>query len=270
MPAAIEVRDLQKHFGAVHVLRGVSFEIAAGEGVVLLGANGCGKSTLLRCLNRLIPYDGGAITILGRNVSGLRRSELRTLRRDVGYVFQQFNLVQHLSVFQNVLFGALGRPGGGYVSTLSGFAPAEERERAMACLERVGLADKAAVRPSEISGGQQQRIAIARMLMQRPKIAIADEPIASLDPKAGRDVLELLFEVVTEQRLTVLCTLHQLDLALEYGKRIIGMKAGRVVVDGEARALDRADLNGLYYGSVRVDQQPMESEETQAPDYVPA
>jgi phosphonate transport system ATP-binding protein len=252
--AAISISGLHKHFGDVHVLRGIDLDIAAGEGVVLLGANGCGKSTLLRCLNGLAANEGGRIMVNGVETTGLRGAKLRAMRRDLGYVFQHFNLVAHVSVFQNVLFGALGREGGGLLRTMSAFAPAAERERAMACLERVGLADKARQRPSELSGGQQQRVAIARMLMQRPKIVVADEPIASLDPKAGREVLDLLFRVVSEEGLTVLCTLHQLDLALEYGRRIVGMKAGRIVVDAPGTMLSADTLHPLYHGAVRVDQ----------------
>jgi phosphonate transport system ATP-binding protein len=256
MTDAIAVSDVHKRFGAVHVLRGIDFTIGHGEGVVLLGANGCGKSTLLRCLNRMVPHDSGTIAIDDRDVTRLAGRALRSTRRDLGYVFQHFNLVPNVSVFQNVLFGALGRPGGGLLRTLSLFAPAEMRERAMSCLERVGLADKATHLPTEISGGQQQRVAIARMLMQAPKIVVADEPIASLDPKAGREVLELLFDIVREQRLTVLCTLHQLDLATEFGQRIIGMKAGRIVLDATGSSLPRNELNALYHGDVRVDRPP--------------
>ncbi|WP_211242323.1 phosphonate ABC transporter ATP-binding protein [Paracoccus gahaiensis] len=254
LPPAIEIHDLHKRYGDVHVLRGINLSVAPGEGVVLLGANGCGKSTLLRCLNRLTPHDGGTIAILGTEISTLKRAGLRAVRHQVGYVFQHFNLVPNVSVFQNVLFGALGRNRHGLLRTWSAFASAEDRDRAMTCLERVGLAEKAAARPSEISGGQQQRVAIARMLMQAPSIVVADEPIASLDPKAGREVLELLFRIVSEEGLTVLCTLHQLDLAAEFGQRIIGMKAGRIVVDGAAGDLPRADLDDLYHGAVRVDQ----------------
>lgn len=246
MAAALEVEGLKKSYGDVTVLRGVDFTLAQGEGVVLLGANGCGKSTMLRCLNRLTPFESGSVRVHGTDVSTVSGVKLKSVRRELGYVFQQFNLVGNVSVFQNVLFGALGRPGGGLINSLSAFAPQAERDRAMHCLERVGLADKAPSRASALSGGQQQRVAIARMLMQRPTIVIADEPIASLDPKAGREVLELLFRIVSEERLTVLCTLHQLDLAREFGRRIIGMKAGRVVIDAPTDTIPMSELESLY------------------------
>jgi phosphonate transport system ATP-binding protein len=247
MTAAIAIRDLHKRFGKLDVLRGIDLDIAAGEGVVLLGANGCGKSTMMRCLNGLERHDSGTIAIGGTDISRAGPGQLRKVRRQLGYVFQQFNLVPNVSSFQNVLYGALGRQG--LMRSLGAFASHADRDMAMACLERVGLVDKAAHRPSELSGGQQQRVAIARMLMQDPQIVVADEPIASLDPKAGREVLELLWQIVEERKLTVLCTLHQLDLAQEFGKRIVGMKAGRIEIDAAGADISRAELNRLYADS---------------------
>src|SRR5690554_2800708 len=228
---AVKVANLHLSYGKLHVLRGVSFGIDAGEGVVLLGANGCGKSTLMRALNGLEKSQSGEIHIQGTDIANASSRALRSVRRDMGYVFQHFNLVPQLTAFQNVLFGAMGQRPFGLLSCLNMTASQDDRARAMVCLERVGLADRAAHRPSALSGGQQQRVAIARMLMQAPKIVVADEPIASLDPKAGREVLELLWRIVTEEGLTLLCTLHQLDLAEEFGVRIIGMKAGQIALD---------------------------------------
>lgn len=251
---AISVHDLHKHYGQLHVLRGLTLEITQGECVILLGANGCGKSTLMRCLNGLTPHDQGNITILGDSLSHLSKPKLRQLRRKVGVVFQQFNLVQNVSVFQNVLYGAMGQQRFGLLSSLSCFATKELRERAMASLERVGLAHKAQANCRELSGGQQQRVAIARTLMQDADIVIADEPVASLDPKAGKEIMDLLIDVVSERRLTVLCTLHQLELAQEYGDRIIGMKAGQIVLDTPRPGVGLATMQQLYQGDVRVDQ----------------
>ena len=252
----IKAQDVHLSYGKLHVLRGVSFALEGGEGVVLLGANGCGKSSLMRALNGLEKTQSGSIAIEGTELTTASRSQLRTARRRMGYVFQHFNLVPQLSAFQNVLFGAMGQRRFGVLSCLNLFASAADRERAMACLERVGLLDRAGHRPLELSGGQQQRVAIARMLMQEPQIVIADEPIASLDPKAGREVLELLWRIVEQEGLSLVCTLHQLDLAQEFGRRIIGMKAGKVVLDGATTTISRTELDGLYHGAVRVDGQP--------------
>lgn len=253
MTPAIAADEVRVSYGDLQVLRGVSFEMAVGQGVVLLGANGCGKSTLMRSLNGLEKLQAGAIRIHGDTLSDASGRQLRQIRRGMGYVFQQFNLVPQLNAFQNVLLGAMGRHRLGLLSCLSLTASAAEREKAMLCLDRVGMANRALHRPSELSGGQQQRVAIARMLMQSPRVVVADEPIASLDPKAGREVLDLLWRIVREEGLSMLCTLHQLDLAREYADRILGMKAGRVEIDAAIGDIDIEQLNALYTGMARVD-----------------
>jgi len=258
MTPAITCDEVRVSYGSLQVLRGVSFEVAEGQGVVLLGANGCGKSTLMRSLNGLEKLQSGVIRIHGDNLTDASRRDLRRIRRGMGYVFQQFNLVPQLSAFQNVLLGAMGRHRLGLLSCLGLTASARERAHAMACLDRVGMAERARHRPSELSGGQQQRVAIARMLMQAPKVVIADEPIASLDPKAGREVLDLLWRIVREEGLSMVCTLHQLDLAQEYADRIIGMKAGRIEIDASIGDIEISALNALYTGMTRVDARPEE------------
>lgn len=257
--STIKVTSLHKHYGPLHVLRGIDFEVNKGEGVVLLGANGCGKSTLMRCLNGLTPVGQGQIVINDVTLGNASRRQLKAVRRQVGVVFQQFNLVNNLSVFQNVLYGAIGRQPWGLLGATVVLAKAEERDKAMACLERVNLADKASQRADALSGGQQQRVAIARMLMQEAEIVLADEPIASLDPKSGREVMDLLWDVVRERGLTVICTLHQLDVALEYGQRFLGMKAGTIEIDATRSRVDKDLLNTLYQGQVRVDNEPQPS-----------
>lgn len=260
----VVIRRLEKTFSdGTRVLNDVSLSIASGEGVVLLGANGCGKSTLLRCLLGIEQITGGEALIDGVSVGAARRSELRRLRARVGSVFQQFNLVGNLSVHQNVLFGRLG--GHGIVRSLSWTAPVEARDEAMHCLDRVGLAHLAPRRTDTLSGGQQQRVAIARMLMQDARIVFADEPVASLDPKAGREVMDLLFEIVRERRLTVVCVLHQIDLARAYANRVIGLKAGRVALDDSPANLSDDAIADLYEADrTRAQQDQKEADDARS------
>ncbi len=251
--SAITIRNLNKYYGPLHVLRALDLTIGSGEGVVLLGANGCGKSTLMKCLNGLEKPQSGTIAIDQQAVTTARGKQLRKIRQGVGVVFQQFNLVENLTVFQNVLYGAMGQRPGGLLTVWNSLAPAEFREKAMHCLSRVRMADKANHRCRDLSGGQQQRVAIARMLMQNPKVILADEPVASLDPKAGIEVMDLLWEVVQEHKMTVFCTLHQLELAQNYADRIVGMKAGRIILDSNRDRSDNESLAQLYQGDTRVD-----------------
>ncbi len=246
LPPFITVESLVKQFPrGPRALQGVDLTIRRGEIVLLLGPNGSGKSTLLRCLNLLERPTSGRVRIDGLDLVTAPRADLRRCRRRIGVVFQRFNLVPGMSAFQNVLFGALGQAG--LWRTTTCFAPDRLRRQAMACLDRVNLADKAAQRADTLSGGQQQRVAIARMLMQDPEIVLADEPIASLDPKAGRDVMDLLWSVAREHGLTMICTLHHLDLAREYGGRIVGLQQGRIVVDQPVgTAAGEASLDFLY------------------------
>ena len=246
--SAIEVKNLQKTYeDGTKALQAVDFTVQKGEAVVILGHNGSGKSTLFRCLTGFENPTGGSIKIGGYPLSpgSGHKKEMRIPRKRVGMVFQHFNLVNNLTVFQNVLFGALGE-GRPFFKTFSPFASQLLREKAMESLDRVGLSHLAGRRADQISGGQKQRVAIARMLMQDPEIVLADEPIASLDPKAGKEVMALLGEIVKEQKLTLLCVLHQVDIGLKYGDRLIGLKEGRKVLDDSVENLDTQELEQLY------------------------
>ena len=246
---SLAVHQLSKHYlNGTAALTDVSFVAQPGEGIVLLGANGSGKSTLLRCIVGLESLSSGSIQVGNAAIETATQSQLRSLRRQVGMVFQKFNLVNSLSAFHNVLQGALGRSKGPRY-WFSATAPKLERERAMHCLERVKLAHIAQQRVDTLSGGQQQRVAIARMLMQDPGLLLVDEPVASLDPKAGREVMDLLWEIVRERQLTVVCTLHQLDLARDYADRIIGLRQGQVHIDIPAQQITNHQLNWLYEAS---------------------
>ncbi|GAB3838720.1 phosphonate ABC transporter ATP-binding protein [Kribbella italica] len=242
--AVVEVRDLTKRFGANTALNGVDLEVGRGELVVLLGLSGSGKSTLLRCLNGLHDVSGGEVTVLGQRVDTARRGELRRLRSRIGFVFQQFNLVGRLSCLENVLTGALGRVTGPRYGVLSWSRPL--RQEALDQLDRVGLADRAFQRADTLSGGEQQRVAIARTLMQRPELLLADEPVASLDPENSAVVMDLLVRISREDGLTVVCTLHQVDLALGWAGRLVGLRQGVKVLDRSAGDLDRDQVMDVY------------------------
>lgn len=242
----ITVEQLEKRYpDGTLAVAGVDLRIQQGESVVLLGANGSGKSTLLRCMTRLIEPTGGRVMIGGSEVGAMDEEGLRALRRRVGVVFQHINLVDHISVLSNVVQGNLGEDGRAR-QWFGWSATNEVRERAMDCLERVRVAEFAGRRADQLSGGQRQRVALARLLMQRPEIVLADEPVAALDPRAGREVMDLLWRIVDEDGLTLVCTLHQLDLARHYGRRIVGLRDGRVMLDGQNAAIDDATIAALY------------------------
>ncbi|MBF6352517.1 MULTISPECIES: phosphonate ABC transporter ATP-binding protein [Nocardia] len=240
----ISAQAVTKKFGETTALDAVSFDVQRSEMVVLLGLSGSGKSTLLRCLNGLHPVSSGRIEVGGTRVDLASGAHLRALRREVGFVFQQFNLVGRLSCLENVLIGGLGRIALPRYGALT--YPKRMRAEALAHLDRVGLADLAERRADTLSGGQQQRVAIARTLMQQPKVLLADEPVASLDPENAGVVMDLLFRVCIEEKLTVLCTLHQVDLAMGWAHRLIGLRGGAKVLDRPAVGLSRAEVMEIY------------------------
>ena len=240
----ISIKQLSKHYGDNPVLRGIDLEVSAGEFVVVLGQSGAGKSTLLRCINRLVQADSGTLTVAG--IDALACRDTTALRRQAAMIFQHHNVVPRLSVLKNVLTGCLGA-----VPTFTSILQLFRREDvalAMQCLERVELAHKAQQRTDALSGGQMQRVGIARALAQRPKVILADEPVASLDPKTARLVLQYLRDATRELGITVLCNLHQVDYAREFGDRIVGLAHGRLVYDGDASSMTDADLQRIYPG----------------------
>lgn len=237
----LAVQNLAKDFSGRAVLRDLDFALSPGQATALIGANGSGKSTLLRCLVRLIEPSSGQVRMLGRDVPALSPPALRRFRSEVGIIWQRHNLVPRLSALSNVIHGVQARMSGPQAWVQS-FAPAAVREEAMACLERVGLADRALVRVDSLSGGQQQRVAIARMLMQRPAFILADEPDASLDPQTGEDVMALLQGLVRENGLSLLVISHRLEHTLRFSDRILGLAHGRIALD---LATQRADAAGL-------------------------
>lgn len=243
--AALTVRGLRKSFEARVVLEGIDLDVARGELVALLGANGSGKSTALRCTVGLVVPDGGSIRLAGREVVDLRGAELTATRRQAAMIFQHGHLVRRLSAFANVCCGALGRVPTSR-SLVRSLFPTEVREEAMACLERVGLADRATDRVARLSGGQQQRVAIARALCQRPSVLLADEPVSALDPAAAERVMRLLRELAHEDALAVAVVLHQPDLAHRHADRIVGLLHGRVAFDRRPGELEPEQIDALY------------------------
>jgi phosphonate transport system ATP-binding protein len=227
----LQIEHLTKIYGDGTVaLDDVSFEVPDGEFLVVLGLSGAGKSTLLRCINRLIAPTAGRIVWDGTDITAAAGEELRQVRRHIGMVFQEFNLVERTSVLTNVLTGRLG-----YVNPWQSLIhrfPKEETDRALRNLERVGIADLAHKRADELSGGQRQRVGIARALMQEPNLMLADEPVASLDPVLAHSILRYLEQLNQEDGITVICSLHYLDLVRRYASRVVGLKDGQVVFQG--------------------------------------
>jgi phosphonate transport system ATP-binding protein len=245
-PLDLAVRGLRKGFGdGAPVLRDVTVAVARGEAVSLIGANGAGKSTLLRACLRLIEPDAGSVELLGREVTTLAPEALRHLRAQVGVVFQRHNLVPRLSVLSNVVHGAQARAAGP-CTWFQALAPQRIRAEAMHCLELVGLTDLARRRADQLSGGESQRVAIARAFMQRPRLMLADEPVASLDPSAGEAVMHLFVDLLRRQRMTLLFTSHNLRHAVEYADRVVGLRHGRVELDAPAAGQDLARLREIY------------------------
>ncbi len=241
----LRVENLSKTYpNGTQALKNVSFEVKDGEFLAVIGLSGSGKSTLLRCINRLIEPTSGKIYWDDQDITAASSAEMRKIRRQIGMIFQQFNLVKRSPVFTNVLSGRLG-----YVNTFSStlhLFSAADQQKAMASLGQVGLEDKARVRADSLSGGQQQRVGIARALMQDPKLVLADEPVASLDPVLAHSILKYLEQLNKERGITVLCSLHFLDLVHRYATSAIALKDGEVVFRGLPKQIDDDEFKAIY------------------------
>ncbi len=250
MKAAISVKELTKSYKTSSVaLNAISFEIQSGEMVALIGASGSGKSTLLRLISGLMPANSGTTSIIEVNAQSIQKNgriaaDIRSSRAQIGLVFQQFNLVNRLTVLTNVLAGMLHRLP--LYRTLFGIFKNEEKKLAYEALKRVGIAQCVHQRASTLSGGQQQRAAIARTMVQKAKVVLADEPIASLDPESSRMVMELLSEMNQKDGCTILVSLHQIQVAMKYCKRTIALSHGDIVYDGPTESLTPRLLRELY------------------------
>lgn len=241
----LRIQNLTKVYDdGTRALEDVSFEVPDGEFVAVIGLSGSGKSTLLRCINRLIDPTSGEIWWNDTQLSHVTGEELRRARRSIGMIFQHFNLVDRSSVLKNVLSGRLG-----YVNPVASIFnrfPEEDIQRAYASLDRVGISEKADNRADELSGGQRQRVGIARALMQEPGLLLADEPVASLDPALAHSIMRRLLQINQEDRITVLCSLHFLDLVQQYSTRAIALNEGRLVFDGTPEEIDDAKFIEIY------------------------
>ncbi len=239
-----KLQNVTRRFGTKAAVDNVTFEIPEGQMVGIIGRSGAGKSTLLRMINRLVDPSSGSIHFGDMDVSKLKGSELRAWRRDCAMIFQQFNLVPRLDVLTNVLLGRLNHRS--TIASILNMFTREERIEAIAALERLGIEQTALQPAGTLSGGQQQRVAIARALMQRPRMLLADEPIASLDPLNAKIVMDALRDINERDGITVITNLHTLDTARAYCERIIGMAQGRVVFDGNPRDLTAAAVRTIY------------------------
>ena len=244
--AILEVRDLHARYSASgpEILKGVSFSVEDDDFFAIIGPSGAGKSTLIRCINRLVEPSGGEIIFCDREITKLPGRQLRRLRRDIGMIFQEFNLIDRMSVMDNVLSGRLG-----YTSNLRSLFrtfPRGDIQHALDLLDRVGLSEHVDKRADELSGGQRQRVGICRALMQNPKLLLVDEPTSALDPKISREVMALIKQMATELKVPCLCNIHDVQLAMEFCNKIIGLQDGNKMFDGPTGEMDQAKLDEIY------------------------
>jgi phosphonate transport system ATP-binding protein len=245
MKHLLEVKNVKKTYADhTQALKGVSFEMHKGEFVAIIGSSGSGKSTLLRCINQLIKQTAGSIVFKRTALETLKSKEIKKIRCEIGMIFQNYNLIDRLTVMQNVLHGRLG-----YMSDFHGvfdLYSVEDRWNAYKILERVGLADEIYKRADQLSGGQKQRVGISRALAQKPSLMLADEPIASLDPVSAGVFMDYLYKICQEDGISAIVSLHQVDYALKYATRIIGINSGLIVFDGKPTELSKTKIDEIY------------------------
>ena len=244
--SVLQVNELRVRYNAKskEILKGISFEVEENDFFAIIGPSGAGKSTLIRCINRLVEPNSGEIYFNGSEITGISNRQLRIVRRDIGMIFQEFNLIDRMSVMDNVLSGRLGYTGN--FRSLFKIFPRKEIEKALNLLDRVGLSDQADKRADELSGGQRQRVGIARALIQGPKLLLVDEPTSALDPKISREIMGLIKEMATELNVPCLCNIHDVQLATEFCNKIIGIKDGVKMFDGTTESLNKEKLDEIY------------------------
>ena len=242
----LEVKDLRIRYNksGPEILKGISFSVESDDFLAIIGPSGAGKSTLIRCINRLVEPTSGDIFFDGISVINLNQSAMRKIRCKMGMIFQEFNLVERMSVIDNVLSGRLG-----YTSTIRSLFkmfPKSDIQKALEYLNRVGLSDFIEKRATELSGGQRQRVGIARALMQNPKLLLVDEPTSSLDPKISREVMGMIKKMSEEENVPVLCNIHDVALALEFSNKVIGIQDGVKKFEGPPNTVDKSTLDEIY------------------------
>ena len=235
--------------GGVEALKDLNLEIKDGDFIIIVGLSGAGKSTLLRTVNNLVKPSTGSVYLEGKNVTSAKKKELKKIRSQIGMIFQTFNLVNRSTVLKNVLTGRLSNIS--TIRSILGLWPKDQKEMAFEALNQVEILEKAYVRASNLSGGQQQRVGIARALSQKPKVMLADEPVASLDPITSRVVMSYLKKINTELGITTIVNLHFLDLAKEFGDRLIGLRDGKLVFDGSVNDVSDEDFENIYGRSIK-------------------
>ena len=235
--------------GGVEALKDLNLEIKDGDFIIIVGLSGAGKSTLLRTVNNLVKPSTGSVYLEGKNVTSAKKKELKKIRSQIGMIFQTFNLVNRSTVLKNVLTGRLSNIS--TIRSILGLWPKDQKEMAFEALNQVEILEKAYVRASNLSGGQQQRVGIARALSQKPKVMLADEPVAALDPITSRVVMSYLKKINTELGITTIVNLHFLDLAKEFGDRLIGLRDGKLVFDGNVNDVSDEDFENIYGRSIK-------------------
>lgn len=241
----LEVNDISKVYkGGTKALSSIHFSVKKGEFVSVIGPSGAGKSTLLRCINRLIDSTHGSITFDETKIENLNRKGLRELRTKIGMIFQNYNLVERLSVVENVLHGRLGYKS--VIAGIMGIYTEDEKEQAFRIIKKLGLQNEAYKRCDQLSGGQKQRVGIARALIQNPKLILCDEPIASLDPNSSEIIMNQLKNINKEMGLTCILNLHQVDVAMKYSDKIIGINDGKIIFNGKPSELTKQKINQIY------------------------
>ena len=241
----LSIKNVEKKYNnGINALKNISFDVEKGEFISIIGPSGSGKSTLLRSMNKMIDISQGSILFEDKNIESLKKTQIELVRREIGMIFQSYNLVERLTVIENVLHGRLGYKS--IIAGILGIYSEEEKKEAFSFLERVNMTKYAYQKCSELSGGQKQRVGIARAIMQKPKLLLCDEPIASLDPKTAENIMDYLKKIVTELKITCIVNLHQVDIAKKYSDRIIALNKGEKIFDDKAEKLTEKMVEFIY------------------------